>query len=113
MPLARYDVVLGTRWLDELGPIVLDLDRRRMSFQRQGRPVSWTGVASPSVPALGATTTAGPLLEALLLSFGGLFTNPIGLPPKRAHNHRIILKPDAQPVAVCPYRYPAAHKDDL
>jgi hypothetical protein len=65
------------------------------------------------VPTLGATTEVGPLLEALLLSFGGLFTDPVGLPPKRAHDHRIILKPDAQPVAVRLYRYPAAHKDEL
>jgi hypothetical protein len=39
--------------------------------------------------------------------------DPVGLPPKRAHDHRIILKPDAQSVAVRPYRYPAAHKDEL
>jgi hypothetical protein len=113
MPLAGYDVVLGTRWLGELGPIVWDLSRRRMSFQRQGCPISWTGVDRSPVPTLGATTEVGPLLEALLLSFGGLFTDPVGLPPKRAHDHRIILKPDAQPVAVRPYRYPAAHKDEL
>jgi hypothetical protein len=84
-----------------------------MSFQRQGRPISWTGVARPSVPTLGATTEAGPLLEALLLSFERLFTDPVALPPKHAHDHRIILKPDAQPVVVRPYRYPAAHKDEL
>ena len=40
MPPAGYDVVLSTRWLGELGPIVWDLRHRRMSFQRQGRPVS-------------------------------------------------------------------------
>jgi hypothetical protein len=34
MPLVGYDVILGTRWLSELEPIVWDLDRRRMSFQR-------------------------------------------------------------------------------
>jgi hypothetical protein len=114
MPLAGHDVILGTRWLDELGPIVWDLDRRRMSFQRQGRPVSWTGVDRPSVLTLGATTEAGPLLEALLLSFGGgLFVDPVGLPPKRAHDHNISLKHDTQPVAVRLYRYPAAHKDEL
>jgi hypothetical protein len=33
MPLAGYDVVIGTRWLGELGPIVWDLGHRRMSFQ--------------------------------------------------------------------------------
>jgi hypothetical protein len=113
MPLAGYDVVLGTRWLGELGPIVWDLGHRRMSFQRLGRPVSWTGVDRPSVPTLGATMEVGPLLEALLLSFGGLFADPVGLPPKRAHDHHIILKHDAQPVAVRPYWYPAAHKDEL
>jgi len=40
MPLAGYDVVLGTRWLGALGPIVWDLSSRRMSFQHLGRPVS-------------------------------------------------------------------------
>jgi hypothetical protein len=113
MPLVGYDVVLGTRWLGELGPIVWDLGHWRMSFQRQGRPVSWTEVDRPSMPTLGATMEADPLLEALLLSFLGLFVDPVGLPPKRAHDHRIILKPDAQPVTVRPYRYPAAHKDEL
>jgi hypothetical protein len=41
-----------------------------------------------------------PLLEALLNSFAGVFTTPAGLPPQRARDHRILLKPDAQPVAV-------------
>jgi len=97
MPLAGYDVVLGTRWLGALGPIVWDLGSQRMSFQRHGRPISWTGVSCPAVPALRATSEAGPLLDALLHAFGGLFADPVGLPPKRAHDHRIILKPDAQP----------------
>jgi len=113
MPLAGYDVVLGTLWLGARGPIVWDLGSRRMTFQHQGRPVSWTGVACPSAPSLGATSEAGPLLDALLHAYGGLFADPAGLPPKRAHDHRITLKPGAQPVAVRPYRYPAAHKDEL
>jgi hypothetical protein len=71
MPLAGYDVVLGTRWLGALGPIVWDLSHQRMSFQRQGRTVSWTSVACPSPPALRATLEAGALLEALLLAYGG------------------------------------------
>jgi hypothetical protein len=32
MPLAGYDIVLGTKWLEALGPIVWDLPNRRMSF---------------------------------------------------------------------------------
>ena len=76
MPLAGYDVVLGTRWLGALGPIVWDLGSQRMSFQRHGRPISWTGVACPAVPALRATSEAGPLLDALLHAFGGALRRP-------------------------------------
>jgi hypothetical protein len=96
MPQAGYDVVLSTRWLGELGPIVWDLGCRHMSFQRQGRPISWTGVTSPSVPALGTTTKAGPLLEVLLLWFwGGLFADPIGLPPSVHMTTTLFSSPTA------------------
>jgi hypothetical protein len=113
MPLAGYDIVLGTKWLGALGRIVWDLANRRMSFQREGRTVSWAGVRTAAGPVLGALAAGEPLLEALLDAFAGVFATPVGLPPKRAHDHRILLKPDAQPVAVRPYRYPAAHKDEL
>ena len=113
MPLAGYDIVLGTHWLGALGAVVWDLSRQRLSFQRRGRTFSWTSVAPPSSPALRATLDTDSLLEALLLAYGGVFADPTGLPPVRAHDHRIMLKPDAQPVAVRPYRYPAAHKDEL
>jgi hypothetical protein len=54
-----------------------------------------------------------PLLDALMDSFGTIFTEPTGLPQQHAHDHRITLKPGAQPVAVRPYRYLVAHKDEL
>jgi hypothetical protein len=46
-------------------------------------------------------------------SFGDIFTEPTGLRPWRAHDHHITLKTSAQPVAVRPYRYSVAHKDEL
>jgi hypothetical protein len=113
MPLAGYDIVLGTKWLGALGPIVWDLANRRMSFQRGGRTISWEGLSTASGPAARGLSAEEPLLDALLGAFGRVFATPTGLPPKRAHDHRILLKPDAQPVAVRPYRYPAAHKDEL
>jgi hypothetical protein len=106
-------VVLGTRWLGVLGPIAWDLASRRMTFQRLGRSISWTSAPGNVGPAVRTTTAGDALLEALLDSFGGLFAAPTGLPPKRAHDHRILLKPDAQSVAVRPYWYPATHKDEL
>jgi hypothetical protein len=36
MPLTGYDVVLGTRWLAVLGPIVWDFGNRTVSFTYQG-----------------------------------------------------------------------------
>jgi hypothetical protein len=113
MPLAGYDIVLGTKWLGALGPIVWDLANRRMSFQRGGRTISWAGLSTTSGPAVCALSTEESLLVALLGAFARVFATPTGLPPKRAYDHRILLKPDAQPVAVHPYRYPAAHKDEL
>jgi hypothetical protein len=54
-----------------------------------------------------------PLLEALLDAFIGIFAMPTGLPPQHARDHRILLKPNAQPVAIRSYRYLATHKDKL
>jgi hypothetical protein len=73
MPLVGYDVVLDTRWLGGLGPIVWDLACRRMSFQHQDRTVCWTGVPTSSASVLGATTAAEPLLATLLDTFVTVF----------------------------------------
>ena len=113
MPLAGYDIVLGTKWRGALGPIVWDLANRRMSFRRGDCTVSWTGLATGAGPAVRALVAGERFLEALLDSFADVFATPAGLPPKRAHDHCILLKPDAQPVGVRPYRYSAAHKDEL
>jgi len=113
MPLAGYDLVLGTQWLATLGPVLWDFSARKMSFQRQGRAVCWTGVAATSAPGVRTTIASESLLDELLASFGDVFAEPQGLPPPCAHDHSIVLKPGAQPVAVRPYRYPASHKDEL
>jgi hypothetical protein len=57
--------------------------------------------------------TDNSLLEGLLSSFNDIFAEPKGLPPACARDHHIVLKPDAAPVAVQPYRYLMAHKDEL
>jgi hypothetical protein len=113
MPLAGYDVVLGTHWMATLGPIVWDFTARTMAFQWEGRDVCWRGVAPPSAPTLLAATTDDTLIDGLLHAFSDVFTEPIGLPPARGREHHIVLKPGSSPVTVRPYRYPAAHKDEL
>jgi hypothetical protein len=56
MPLAGFDLVLGTQWLGTLGPIVWDVAARTMQFQREGHAVCWTGLASSIKPAVRAVT---------------------------------------------------------
>jgi hypothetical protein len=113
MPLAGYDLVLGTQWMVTLGKIEWDFQSRTMAFARQGRTVCWTDVATVRAPRLTATAASDSMLDELLAAFDDVFAAPTGLPPVRARDHAIILKPGAAPVAVRPYRYPAAHKDEL
>jgi hypothetical protein len=115
MPLEGYDIILSTKWLSAGGPIVWDLAHRRMSFQHEGHTICWQGMPSPTTLRLQATmaVAADALLDGLLGAFADIFAVPTGLPPARGHDHRIILKPDAPPVAVCPYRHSIAHKNEL
>jgi hypothetical protein len=113
MPLAGYDVVLGTHWLATLGDVVWNLAAGTMAFTAGDQQVCWHSVAPAPPPRLHTTTVVEPLLDELLAAFADVFATPQGLPPVRSRSHHIVLNPDASPVAVRPYRYPAAHKDEL
>ena len=113
MPLAGYDMVLGTQWMAGLGRIAWDVATHTLSFQHASQEVCWAGVATSDAPAVHTATASESLLDGLLEAFADIFAAPTGLPPPRGRDHRIVLKPGAAPVAVWPYRYPAAHKDEL
>ncbi|KAI4302130.1 hypothetical protein MLD38_037914 [Melastoma candidum] len=114
IPLAGYDVVLGTQWLATLGSILWDFSARTLTFQRRQQKVCWHGIAGPDAPSLRTTTGSANLLDELLASFDDVFAEPHGLPPPpRGRDHSIVLLPGSQPVAVRPYRYPVTHKDEL
>jgi hypothetical protein len=112
LPLAGYDVVLGTQWLTSLGSILWDFGTLTISFWRGDHQVCWRGQVSPSSPALRACT-GDDLLPALLNAFAAIFTEPEGMPPPHSRDHGITLLPGLAPMAVHPYRCPAAHKDEL
>jgi hypothetical protein len=97
MPLAGFDVVLGTQWLATLGPIVWDFAAPSMAFQLQGRRICWSGMASASAPRLYSTVASAPLLDELLATFEDVFVEPTGLPPPRGHDHAITLKRTQRP----------------
>jgi len=113
MPLAGYDVVLGTQWMVTLGKMVWDFATRTVAFTRHGRSVCWADVSARQESHLTAIMSLVVLLDELLTAFESLFAEPDGLPPQHARDHSIVLKTGALLMAVRPYRYPAAHKDEL
>jgi hypothetical protein len=113
MPLAGYDMVLGTQWLATLGPVLWDFGGRNMTFEWHGKSVCWQGVLGAAASSVHTATATSTLLDELLASFADIFAEPHGLPPHRSWDHGIMLVPGAQPVAIRPYRYPARHKDEL
>jgi hypothetical protein len=114
MPLAGYDIVLGTNWMAPLGDIVWNVVAGTMAFKHARQDVSWRDTTPLPTPRLhAATPVTEPLLDELLDAFEDVFAAPSGLPPTRGRAHHITLKPGSAPVAVRPYRYPATHKDEL
>lgn len=118
IPLDKWDMVLGVTFLRTLGPILWDFDDLCMAFTRGGHLVFWRGVGSTrhdvqSTRLHSISVTEQCILDKLLASFEDIFTEPHGLPPARACDHRIHLLPSAEPVAVRPYRYPQLQKDEL
>jgi hypothetical protein len=115
LALGSYDMVLGVKWLESLGPILWDFRRGTLAFIRGGHRVVWSTTSSRPVPSSRTTLLAveGDLMNMLLQEFEGLFQEPIGLPPACSHSHRIHLLPRTAPIAVLPYRYAHAQKAEF
>jgi hypothetical protein len=110
--LGSYDMVLGVQWLESHGPIHWDFGRHTLAFVPNGRHVLWSAAASPlSTPTLAAASLD--MMDDLLLQYTRLFDTPIGLPPDCKCCHRIRLPPSTEAVAVRPYRYAYAQKEEI
>jgi hypothetical protein len=86
MPLAGYDLVLGTQWLVNLGRIMWDFTAHTMSLTRHGREVCWTDVATIKAPRLAATAASDSLIDGLLVTFVDVLMRTST--PTRAHLHQ-------------------------
>jgi hypothetical protein len=111
-PLGCYDIVLGTHWLASLGPILWDFGKLMMSFWHNDHQVIWYGLQSGAC-AMIQSEKDNDLLNRLLAEFAFVFQEPQGLPPQRTRDHQIHMLSGSAPVAVRPYRYTKAQKDEL
>jgi hypothetical protein len=129
LTLGCCDLVLGIQWLRTLGPIIWDFLKLTITFNWKGEHIFLQGLNPTQLSVeegskflrssnkgvllqlLGEESHVtsdidNPVFEDLLTEFGGIFEEPTGLPPRRTHDHRILLKDNTKPICVRPYRYP-------
>ncbi|XP_068662886.1 uncharacterized protein [Aristolochia californica] len=114
--LAGFDIVLGVKWLQTLGPILWDFSALTMNFVLEGKPVQLRGSqasATPHVHLLHEQQPPASNMDKLLEEFTDLFWEPSGLPPLRHYDHQICLKSGSHVVVVRPYKYPHLQKDEI
>lgn len=136
--LRGCDVVLGVQWLSTLGTISWNFSELTMQFSHMNREVMLKGLVptqfmhEPVHFRMPKGEKRGLILQLmgegsvdtnefqeigavtqLLKKFSQVFEKPMGLPPKRTHDHAIILKDGAQPVSVRPYRYAYFQNDEI
>ncbi|GJU28568.1 retrotransposable element Tf2 [Tanacetum coccineum] len=140
LELGSTDVILGVKWLRQLGEVRVNWKRLTMTFQNGDNRVTLCGepglhrteaslrslARGISVNDQGYFVTlanlngaelpesqVNPALDTLLTEFVDIFSMPIGLPPSRDHEHAIVLKEGTEPINVRPYRYPQLQKDEI
>ncbi|KAF5468679.1 hypothetical protein F2P56_012816, partial [Juglans regia] len=139
LTLGGCDIVLGVQWLKTLGPIQWDFTNMSMQFEVAGQKLFLQGLLSEQVqvdagirmlkssfigqqgwllqlvavqPKLEPPQTL-PVVEEVVNQFQSVFEEPVGLPPPRAFDHRIVLKEGTPPIFVRPYRYPHYQKTEI
>ncbi|XP_026453896.1 uncharacterized protein LOC113355284 [Papaver somniferum] len=132
LPLGGCHMVLGVDWLKQLGDAMFNLADLKVSFLHQGKQITLQGTSSiPSCNLISGSsfmkflkantpTIIGqffsistmplelipPEINTLLDSFSDVFTKPTSLPPPRALDHKIPLKPNSTHISQRPYRCP-------
>ncbi|XP_068666354.1 uncharacterized protein [Aristolochia californica] len=116
IPLAGFDMVLGIKWLQTLGPIMWDFSALTMSFVLWGSHVLLQGSQLDNqhhLLSMHTRDTPDSTIDTLIEEFFDTFHEPSGLRPLRHCDHRICLKPGFDVVVVRPYRYPHLQKDEI
>ncbi|XP_042950090.1 uncharacterized protein LOC122282205 [Carya illinoinensis] len=122
--LAGCDMVLGIKWLQELGKVLWDFEMLTMQFSYGGQEVKLQGLTAAKMIDEGPLTKLNKLenkgiilqlleeespleqraknevpatIKSLLQQFDEVFSEPKGLPPPRTHDHAINLIPETKP----------------
>ncbi|XP_062108212.1 uncharacterized protein LOC133819070 [Humulus lupulus] len=141
LELGGADVILGIKWLETLGNMQVNWRTMIMKFEMAGTWITLQGdpslckspitlkamICSVEREAQGFWVHFGALIteeetaipaipaaiNSVLQKFQQVFQSSSGLPPSRAREHVITLKPGSQPVLVRPYRYAQVQKNEI
>ena len=143
LELGSADVILGMQWLETLGDMKVNWKLQTIKFKIEGAKYTMRGDPSLCYSAAslksilksiqhdgeamlveyngaqlvessqGDVTMVPPPLQDMLEEYGDIFAEPEGLPPSRGREHVIVLKNDADPVSVRPFRYPQAQREEI
>lgn len=124
LPLQGYDGIVGMDWLSLHSPQIVDWSQKWLAFHYKGAWICLQGqmpnefsCALVELQLLTDLVSSSPELPAeiqkILEHFSDVFTEPTGLPPKRAASHSIPLVQGARPVQIRPYRFAPALKDEI
>ncbi|XP_027118691.1 uncharacterized protein [Coffea arabica] len=134
MELGTWDMILGLDWMVQYSPITFDFKQLMIKLSEEDGEMVLKGAAEQpsiklvrgkaikkfmqqkhrtlasicSVPEDSNSDDVNSLpseISELLHQFSDIFAEPTQLPPKRAHDYTIPLKPGAQPFKLIPYRY--------
>ncbi|MCH83460.1 RNA-directed DNA polymerase (Reverse transcriptase), partial [Trifolium medium] len=140
--LGGIDVVLGMEWLKTLGDMIVNWRQQTMSFWSNKKWVTLQGIdgGERELVALQCILSKSKLrneerlwrmekkecedgvelteeqqkeLEEILTTYGQIFQEPTGLPPRRNKEHAINLIENHGAVNVRHYRYPHHHKNEI
>jgi hypothetical protein len=133
------DIVLGTDWLRNLGPILMDFKELTMQLDQEGQRYKFQGITIDSPENIGshrmekilknghfgiisqlhaiqATDTPSVLqdLQSILSKHQVFFSTLQGLPLSRGvHDHSIPLVPGSLPPNIHPYHHPFSKKNEI
>jgi hypothetical protein len=141
LPLGAYDAILGVDWLKKHGLVTGDWIQKTLRITNVGRRVTLQGVQATPTQAVRElpveqlvkwskgneiwalvvvhpdeqvqVQTVPGEVQQVLSEFSNIFAEPNSLPPSRAYDHAITLKPDAAPFNARPYRYSPEHKTEI
>lgn len=143
MEVKGYDIILGIDWIADQDRIELMLKQGLVTVENKGKKVNLvTKVTDSEIQVLegvvnvmreinegsqvfyaqiakvqeekgDSTTTLHPSLIEILDQFSDIFAEPDSLPPHRAIDHQIVLKPNSKPINLRPYRFSFFQKTEI